>query len=95
MLSSIHGTNEHNVWPYVGFNVPLNYYIFIRSQVDWNAENGQYNLLQYACEMGRHGIAGYLLDNGARYDEGCLDSKSTGYYSVFFRNYKVYIKIEK
>ena len=41
-------------------------YVSGRDNVEWNADNGQYTLLQYACDLGRDGIVGYLLDQGAR-----------------------------
>jgi len=43
----------------------LNNYARAKDNIDWNADNGQFTLLQYAADQGRSGIVGYLLDNGA------------------------------
>eukprot|EP00090_Calanus_glacialis_P004617 TRINITY_DN13469_c0_g1_i6.p1 TRINITY_DN13469_c0_g1~~TRINITY_DN13469_c0_g1_i6.p1 ORF type:complete len:963 (-),score=252.46 TRINITY_DN13469_c0_g1_i6:527-3415(-) len=40
-------------------------YVSNRDDMDWNADNGQYTLLQYASEQGRDKITAYLLDHGA------------------------------
>ena len=74
----------------LGDNVDsLDSYVGTRTNVDWNADNGQYTLLQYACDMGRDGVAGYLLDHGARYDVCATNSQpapviaaSHGYHKV-------------
>ena len=52
----------------VGDNVAgLETYLSHRARVDWDADNGQFTLLQFACEQGRDGIVAYLLQHGARY----------------------------
>ena len=52
----------------LGDNVAgLETYVTNRQGVDWDADNGRFTLLQYACEQGRDGIVAYLLDQGARY----------------------------
>ena len=43
-----------------GFNM----YVSNRDEMDWNADNGQYTLLQYASEQGRHKITAYLGSRG-------------------------------
>ena len=80
----------------LGDNVEgFNSYVANRANIDWNVDNGQFNLLQYACEMGRHGIVDYLLDHGARFDGTATNSKpapviaaSHGYHKVL----KVFIE---
>ena len=55
----------------VGDNVAgLDTYLSYRAGVDWDADNGHFTLLQYACEQGRDGIVAYLLEQGARYNLG-------------------------
>ena len=44
----------------------LETYVAGRTTVDWDADNGQHTLLQYACEMGRAGVVRVLLERGAR-----------------------------
>ena len=40
----------------LGDNVSgMDSYVRGRDNMDWNADNGQYTLLQYACDMGREG----------------------------------------
>lgn len=36
-----------------------------RGDIDWNADNGQYSLMQYAADQGRDKIVKLLLDKGA------------------------------
>ena len=76
----------------MGDNVQgLENYVSGRDNVDWNADNGQFTLLQYACDLGRDKIVEYLLDQGARYDgsgtasnsePACVIAASHGYYKV-------------
>lgn len=52
----------------LGDNVAgLDTYVTNRTGVDWDADNGRFTLLQYACEQGRDGIVAFLLEHGARY----------------------------
>ena len=37
-----------------------------RASMDWDANNGQFTLLQFACDLGRADIAGELVDRGAQ-----------------------------
>ena len=37
-----------------------------RASMDWDANNGQFTLLQFACDLGRADIAGELVGRGAR-----------------------------
>ena len=39
----------------------LETYVAGRTSDDWDADNGQHTLLQYACEMGRAGVVRVLL----------------------------------
>ena len=50
---------EHPVQPY------LETYVAGHATVDWDADNGQHALLQYACEMGRASVVRVLLERGA------------------------------
>ena len=60
----------------LGDNVAgLDSYVRGRDNVDWDADNGQHTLLQYACDMGRAGVVAYLLEHGASYHVTATHSK--------------------
>jgi len=40
-------------------------YVSNRDDVDWNADNGQYTLLQFAAEQGRDRLTSFLLNSGS------------------------------
>ena len=74
----------------LGDNVAgLDSYVRGRDNVDWNADNGQHTLLQYACDLGREGMVTYILAHGAGYDVRATNSRpapviaaSHGYHKV-------------
>ena len=64
-------------------------YVSNRDDMDWNADNGQYTLLQYASEQGRDKIIAYLLDHGAEPGRCAINARPAwviaayhGYYIV-------------
>ena len=53
----------------------LETYVAGRTSVDWDADNGQHTLLQYACEMGRAGVVRVLLERGAACERTAANTK--------------------
>ena len=63
-------------------------------QVDWNANNGQYTLLQYAAEQGRHGLVALLLDKGAWDEHGHVNHDiliPSSYPDLFVRSFSKWL----
>ena len=50
------------VWSPVAPSSRPSLHLYLLGQVDWNATNGQYTLLQYAAELGREGVVSLLLE---------------------------------
>lgn len=66
-------------------------YVSNRDDMDWNASNGQYTLLQYASEQGRDKIVAYLLDKGANPKPGnqAVNSKPAWVIAAYHGYHKV------
>jgi len=64
-------------------------YVSNRPDMDWNADNGQYTLLQYAAEQGRDKIAGFLLDRGAEPGKCGVNSRPAWVIAAYHGYHKV------
>ena len=69
--------------------VGLDSYVTNREAVDWDADNGQMTLVQYACELGRDGIVSYLLDQGASHRKCATNSRPPAVIAAYHGYYKV------
>eukprot|EP00092_Neocalanus_flemingeri_P015698 GFUD01016992.1.p1 GENE.GFUD01016992.1~~GFUD01016992.1.p1 ORF type:complete len:970 (+),score=249.34 GFUD01016992.1:268-3177(+) len=64
-------------------------YVSNRTDVDWNADNGQYTLLQYASEQGRDKIVDYLLDQGAEPGRSAINGRPAWVIAAYHGYHKV------
>ena len=64
-------------------------YVSNRDDMDWNADNGQYTLLQYASEQGRDKITSYLLDHGAEPGRCAINGRPAWVIAAYHGYHKV------
>merc|ERR1719454_1850815 len=63
-----------------------------RLEAEWNASNGQYTLLQYAAEQGRHGLVALLLDKGAS-PSACGSNKRPAWVLAAYHGYHKVLRV--
>ena len=63
-----------------------------RTEVDWNGSNGQYTLLQYAAEQGRHRLVALLLDKGAS-PSACGSNKRPAWVLAAYHGYHKVLRV--
>jgi len=64
-------------------------YVSNRDDMDWNADNGQYTLLQFASQQGRDKIAAYLLNKGAEPGRCAINSRPAWVIAAYHGYHKI------